>query len=85
MFFDCAGTRLFVRQVTADEWRPSSILYFAVPDSGAAHAALAERGVRFHGTPPMIHRHDDGTEEWMAFFDDPDGNTLAIMARAGGG
>jgi methylmalonyl-CoA/ethylmalonyl-CoA epimerase len=30
----------------------------------------------------MIHRHDDGTEEWMAFFNDPDGRPLAIMAQA---
>jgi methylmalonyl-CoA/ethylmalonyl-CoA epimerase len=29
----------------------------------------------------MIHRHEDGTEEWMAFFTDPDGNLLAIMAQ----
>ena len=29
----------------------------------------------------MIHRHDDGTEEWMAFFNAPDGRPLAIMSR----
>ena len=29
----------------------------------------------------MIHRHDDGTEEWMAFFADPFGNTLALMSQ----
>lgn len=83
-FFDCAGTRLFIRQLPAAEWRPSSILYFTVGDIGAAHAALAERDVHFAGAPHVIHRHDDGTEEWMAFFDDPDSNTLAIMARVGG-
>jgi methylmalonyl-CoA/ethylmalonyl-CoA epimerase len=30
----------------------------------------------------MIHRHEDGTEEWMAFFQDNDGRPLAIMAQA---
>jgi methylmalonyl-CoA/ethylmalonyl-CoA epimerase len=29
----------------------------------------------------MIHRHPDGTEEWMAFFEDPDGGVLALMSR----
>jgi len=29
----------------------------------------------------MIHRHDDGTEEWMAFFKDNDGRPLGIMAQ----
>lgn len=78
-FFDCGGTRLFLTQ------RPSaaeeSILYFRVDDIGAAHRALAARGVRFQDPPRMIHRHDDGTEEWMAFFEDPEGRTLALMAR----
>jgi methylmalonyl-CoA/ethylmalonyl-CoA epimerase len=30
----------------------------------------------------MIHRHADGTEEWMAFFKDPEGRPMAIMAQA---
>jgi methylmalonyl-CoA/ethylmalonyl-CoA epimerase len=33
----------------------------------------------------MIHRHADGTEEWMAFFEDPDGRPLAIMAQVAHG
>ena len=83
VFFDCGGVRLYIHAVGPDEWRKSSTLYFTVPDIGAAHVTLTDRGVHFSGAPHMIHRHDDGTEEWMAFFDDPDGNTLAIMARAG--
>jgi hypothetical protein len=31
--------------------------------------------------PYMIHRHEDGTEEWMAFFKDIDGRPLGVMAR----
>ncbi len=30
----------------------------------------------------MIPRHADGTEEWMAFFNDPEKRPLAIMAQA---
>jgi hypothetical protein len=31
----------------------------------------------------MIHKHDDGAEEWMAFFNDPQGRPLAIMSVVG--
>lgn len=82
VFFDCGGTRLYIRHVSDDEWRPSSILYFLVPDIGVGHRILTERGVHFKGAPHMIYSDDaTGVEEWMAFFDDPDGNTLAIMSR----
>ena len=79
-FFDCGGTRLFLSQ-NADSEQPESILYFRVPDIRIAHAALAERGVEFTHTPHMIHRHEDGTEEWMAFFQDNDGRPLGIMSQ----
>jgi hypothetical protein len=30
----------------------------------------------------MIYKDEEsGVEEWFAFFDDPDGNTLALLAR----
>jgi DNA-binding CsgD family transcriptional regulator/catechol 2,3-dioxygenase-like lactoylglutathione lyase family enzyme len=81
-FFDCGGVRLFLSE---GEGTPSeSILYFRVPDIRAAHGVLASRGVAFTHAPHMIHRHDDGTEEWMAFFTDNEGRPLAIMAQAKG-
>jgi methylmalonyl-CoA/ethylmalonyl-CoA epimerase len=39
------------------------------------------RGVEFIGAPHMIYRHADGTEEWMAFFKDPEGRPLALMSQ----
>jgi hypothetical protein len=42
------------------------------------------RGVKFTHAPHRIHRHADGTEEWMAFFEDPDGRPLALMSQVGG-
>src|SRR5438067_1299166 len=80
-FFDCAGTRLFLEQGTRTEGEGDSVIYFKVPDIQAAHAELVARGVSFRGAPHMIHRHENGVEEWMAFFDDPDGKVLAIMAQ----
>jgi len=79
-FFDCAGTRLYLQQ---GEAKPESILYFDVPDIHAAHATLADKGAEFVSAPHMIHRHADGSEEWLAFFNDPDGRPLALMARTG--
>lgn len=79
-FFDCGGVRLFLSQDAA-AGQNEAILYFKVADIRAAHAALAARGVAFVDAPHMIHRHGDGTEEWMAFFDDEEGRPLAIMAQ----
>jgi len=33
----------------------------------------------------MIHRHDNGDEEWMAFFKDNEDRPLAIMAQVANG
>jgi DNA-binding CsgD family transcriptional regulator/catechol 2,3-dioxygenase-like lactoylglutathione lyase family enzyme len=78
-FFDCGGTRLFLSQ---GEAKPGeSILYFRVPDIRASHAALAGRGAVFVNAPHLVHRHADGTEEWMAMFEDNEGRVLAIMAQ----
>ena len=80
-FFDCGGTRLFLSQGDGGG-ASDSILYFRVPDIHAAHAALAERGAVFVNAPHMIHKHEDGTEEWMAFLKDNEDRPLAIMAQA---
>lgn len=78
-FFDCGGTRLFLSQNETPG--PESILYLKVADIAAAHRELQARGVVFVGAPHMIHKHADGPEEWMAFFNDPEGRPLAIMAQ----
>lgn len=28
----------------------------------------------------MSYKHTDGTEEWMAFFKDPEGRLMAVMS-----
>jgi catechol 2,3-dioxygenase-like lactoylglutathione lyase family enzyme len=78
-FFDCGGTRLMLSQEGGA--KTESILYLRVPDIAAAHDALKRRGVKFTHAPHMIHRHADGTEEWMAFFEDPDARPLALMCQ----
>jgi catechol 2,3-dioxygenase-like lactoylglutathione lyase family enzyme len=80
-FFDCGGTRLFVDALPEAQGMGHSVLYFSVPDIHAATASLRAMGVPFQGEPHLIHRHEDGTEEWMSFFTDPEGNTLALMSQ----
>src|SRR5687768_10099146 len=82
-FFGCGGTRLFLSENEASG--PESILYFSVPNIVVAHTELKERGAEFVSAPHMIHKHPDGVEEWMAFFNDPEGRPLAIMAQARSG
>ncbi len=80
-FFDCGGTRLMLAQ---GDGAANSILYFRVADIRSAHSQLLDRGVVFVAAPHLIHRHPDGTEEWMAFFNDNEGRPLAIMAAVRG-
>jgi DNA-binding CsgD family transcriptional regulator/catechol 2,3-dioxygenase-like lactoylglutathione lyase family enzyme len=82
-FFDCGGTRLFLSQEGVESGGGQSLLYFRVADIQSAHDRLRQRGVEFVGAPHMIFKHADGTEEWMAFFRDCDGDLLAIMSQPG--
>ena len=77
-FFDCGGTRLFLSEGDGES---AAIIYFRVPDIRVAHDMLSARGVEFVTAPHLIHRHQDGTEEWMAFFNDNQGRPLGLMSQ----
>ena len=81
-FFDCGGTRLMLSQAE-DKPGSESLIYLRVSDTNTAHKRLKANGVEFINAPHMIHKHDDGMEEWMAFFHDPEGRPLAIMSVHG--
>lgn len=80
-FFDCGGTRLFLSRPEAGSPPGESVLYFKTSDINRAYEQLKAKGVTFRGAPHMIHRHESGMEEWMAFFDDPEGRPLALMSQ----
>ena len=85
-FFDADGIRLYLHRKDEADWRPSSILYFLVGDIHAAQEVLTSRGVHFTGAPHVIYTDEaTGVEEWMTFFEDGEGNTLALMSRLGPG
>ena len=82
-FFDCGGVRLMLDRPEKPEFnRPSSILYFAVPDIQAAHACMKEKGVKFEDEPHMIARMPDH-DLWMTFFRDSEGNLMGLMSEIG--
>lgn len=78
-FFDCGGTRLYLQATETPG--AESILYLRVEDIRAAYDELRARGVEFTAAPHLIHRHPDGTEEWLAHFNDPEGRPLGILSQ----
>jgi methylmalonyl-CoA/ethylmalonyl-CoA epimerase len=80
-FFDCGGVRLMLSEPEAgSEGCHGSILYLRTDDIAAAHRQLVERGVRFTGPPHVVYRAP-GMELWIAFFEDPEGNLLALASE----
>ena len=80
-FFDFGGVRLMLTEEDGQTGPSESILYLRVPDVHSAKDVLEDRGVRLTQAPHMIHRHENGTEEWMAFFRDDEGRPLALMTQ----
>jgi methylmalonyl-CoA/ethylmalonyl-CoA epimerase len=82
VFFDLDGARLLLERAA-----PSSLLYVEVPDIDAAVEALRAKSVEIASEPHMIFADSDGTfgeagtEEWMAFFKDTEGNLVGLVER----
>jgi methylmalonyl-CoA/ethylmalonyl-CoA epimerase len=81
-FFDCAGVRLLLEKARDTEPSyPGGTIYFRCADIALAVKELTARGVEFYQPPHLIAKMDDH-DLWMAFFKDPDGNSLALMHEA---
>lgn len=78
-FFDLGGPRLMLKETGKRE--AADILYFRSADIQSDHQRLGALGVAFAQPPHMIHRHADGTEEWMAFFTDDEDRPLALIQQ----
>jgi hypothetical protein len=79
-FFDCGGLRLFL-SAQPGQVAPNPVIYFRVDDIQAGYDELRLREVQFTSAPHLIHRHENGIEEWMAFFVDTDNQPLALMSQ----
>lgn len=80
-FFDCDGIRLMLAESESpDSHHPSSIIYYGVDDIQSTHDKLIQAGVEFTSPPRRIATVGD-YDLWMAFFKDPDDNTLGLMSE----
>jgi len=82
VFFDLDGVRLLL-----DRGAPSGLLYLAVEDVEGTVARLRAAGVSVEGEPRVIFTHEDdtlgpsGTDEWMGFVRDSEGNLVGLVER----
>jgi methylmalonyl-CoA/ethylmalonyl-CoA epimerase len=82
VFFDLEGVRLLL-----DEGAPSALIYLRVPDLDAVLGRCRRDGVEVVSDPHVIFSHADdtlgpaGTDEWMAFLKDSEGNTVALVSQ----
>ena len=87
LVLDAGGTMLRVTPVPGLAARPFTVAGWHVPDIDATVRALAGRGVEFARYDGMVQ---DGLGIWttpggdrIAWFADPDGNTLSLTEFAG--
>lgn len=82
LFFDLDGVRLLL-----ERGAPSSVLYLEVADVRSTIELLQDRAVEIIAPPQVIYHHTDdklgpaGTDEWMAFIKDSEGNTVGLVSR----
>jgi methylmalonyl-CoA/ethylmalonyl-CoA epimerase len=80
-FFMLDGTRLLL-----DKGASSSIVYLKVDDVEFSVDELRGRGVTVQTEAHVIFQHEDdtlgpaGTDEWMAFITDSEGNTVGLVS-----
>ena len=77
------GTRLLL-----ETGAPPALIYLEVADVRARLEELRADGVVVETEPHVIHTHTDdtlgpaGTDEWMAFVRDSEGNLVGLVSRA---
>lgn len=82
VFFDLDGVRLLL-----ERGAPSAVVYLQVPDMDATLARLRADGARIIAEPVRIFQHSDdrlgpaGTDEYMAFFVDSEGNSVGLVEQ----
>jgi methylmalonyl-CoA/ethylmalonyl-CoA epimerase len=82
LFFDLGGMRLLL-----ERGAPRALLYLEVPDVRESVKQLKGRGVEVAEEPHVIFSHADGllgpqgTDEWMAFIRDSEGNTVGLVSQ----
>jgi methylmalonyl-CoA/ethylmalonyl-CoA epimerase len=82
LFFNVGRSRLLLEKAAT-----SALVYLQVNDVRATLEQLRERQVEIVGEPHVIFSHTDdtlgpaGTDEWMAFIRDSEGNTVGLVSH----
>ena len=80
-FFDCDGVRLLLTLPEKEQFSTaSSVLYFNAFDIHESYETLKAKDVSFLDEPHVVAKMGS-TETWMAFFNDNEGNTHALMSE----
>ncbi len=82
LFFNVGRSRLLLEKAAA-----SALVYLQVDDVRATVEELRARNVEILSEPHVIFSHADdtlgpaGTDEWMAFIRDSEGNTVGLVSH----
>jgi methylmalonyl-CoA/ethylmalonyl-CoA epimerase len=82
-FFLLDGTRLLLEKSAQP-----GLIYLEVDDVEFTTDELRKRGVTIESEPHVIFQHTDGTlgpvgtDEWMSFIRDSEGNTVGLVSYA---
>lgn len=82
VFFNVGIARLLLEQAA-----PSALVYFQVESVATRVTELRAAGIRIVGEPHVIFSHTDdtlgpaGTDEWVAFIEDSEGNTVGLVSH----
>jgi len=80
-FFNLEGVRLFL-----DVNAPAGLVYLEVADVRTKVEELRTQGIKITSEPHVVFPDDGGLfdvpgNEWLAFFEDSEGNNVGLMSR----
>jgi methylmalonyl-CoA/ethylmalonyl-CoA epimerase len=82
VFFQVGTTRLLL-----ETGAPSALIYLEIPDVRAFAESWKARGNQVESEPHIIFHHEtdalgpEGTDEWMTFIRDSEGNLLGLVSH----
>jgi len=79
-FFQCGSVRLMIGEDKKAQVSEGTMVYFSVADLEVTARLLESRGTSFVQQPHLVARmksHD----LWLAFINDPSGNTLGLLSE----